>query len=532
MNQKAAPLLIGNRITQNKDGIVVQASAQPIVRDNSVDGNTRDGLVAIAQSRPNLGTAAAPGGNSFRNNGQFDVNVKGSSQAIAAFGNDWSKTIGILDLTGTTLEASVPSGVPMPWSSDPGSRSTVSSDQAMATNDKSAARGIQKRTAGSPSLSSPSTSASSIGSPSTRSPSIGASDSANVDTIPFGQRLISDRAVGTNPQPAPPERQRPSAIGTNTAETNTAKTNTATESGLSAASFPVPAAQPVQPLSRPVVSVIAIAPATRAALEPTFPMPAASGGVTRNLPPRAIQVMRVTVAAPTSLRSASSRAPVFTHRLPSPLAAQPPVAQQAYQQTIFQQATSQQIIPQQAMTPIAVASTPGAIAPVSRLPLRRPNPSVAPRTGTIEIPVPAPEARSAPTPIPMRAVVETPFSTNTISSTPSGTLASAGLLPVPNPNAPIGVVGSTPNIYHAQQTAATSAFAANSNTLSLRYRVVVDADDSQQAQLRATFPNAFRTFIRGRSLMQVGAFGDRTKAEQLMQTLSSQGVQARVETVE
>jgi cell division protein FtsN len=32
--------------------------------------------------------------------------------------------------------------------------------------------------------------------------------------------------------------------------------------------------------------------------------------------------------------------------------------------------------------------------------------------------------------------------------------------------------------------------------------------------------------------MQVGAFGDRTKADQLMQTLSSQGVQAMVETLE
>ena len=98
VNQKAAPLLIGNRITQNKDGIVVQASAQPIVRDNSVDGNQRYGLVAIAQARPNLGTATAPGGNSFRNNGQFDVNTKGLRQTIPAFGNDLNKTIGTLDL--------------------------------------------------------------------------------------------------------------------------------------------------------------------------------------------------------------------------------------------------------------------------------------------------------------------------------------------------------------------------------------------------------------------------------------------------
>ena len=119
-----------------------------------------------------------------------------------------------------------------------------------------------------------------------------------------------------------------------------------------------------------------------------------------------------------------------------------------------------------------------------------------------------------------------------MASAQSRTLASAGLLPVPNPNAPIGVVGNTPNVYRSQQNAANSAFAPNRVASGLRYRVVVEADDSKQAQLRATFPNAFRTSIKGRSLMQVGAFGDRTKADQLMQTLSSQGVQAMVETLE
>jgi cell division septation protein DedD len=99
------------------------------------------------------------------------------------------------------------------------------------------------------------------------------------------------------------------------------------------------------------------------------------------------------------------------------------------------------------------------------------------------------------------------------------------LLPVPNPDAPIGNVGSASIVYRTQQSNASAA-------LKLPYRVVVEANDSQQAQLRAAFPNAFRTSIKGRSLMQVGAFGDRGKAEQLMQTLSSQGVQAMVETVE
>ena len=93
-------------------------------------------------------------------------------------------------------------------------------------------------------------------------------------------------------------------------------------------------------------------------------------------------------------------------------------------------------------------------------------------------------------------------------------------------------MGNASIVYRTQQTASSEGFASRAAS-GLRYRVVVaPADDSQQAQLRTTFPNAFRTFVKGRTLMQVGAFGDRTKADQLMQTLSSQGVQAMVETLE
>ncbi|MGA7935156.1 MAG: DUF1565 domain-containing protein, partial [Kovacikia sp.] len=100
LNQNSAPLIIGNRITQNKDGIVVQANSRPVLRNNSIERNERDGLVAIAQSRPDLGTADEPGGNFIRNNGQYDINVQASNQAIPAFGNELDQTLGALDLAG------------------------------------------------------------------------------------------------------------------------------------------------------------------------------------------------------------------------------------------------------------------------------------------------------------------------------------------------------------------------------------------------------------------------------------------------
>ena len=101
--QKAAPILVGNRISQNRSGIVTQAQSQPILRGNVIEGNTEDGLVAIATSQPNLGTKTQPGGNIFRQNGRFDINGSASKQVISAFGNQLAsdRSSGNIDLAGT-----------------------------------------------------------------------------------------------------------------------------------------------------------------------------------------------------------------------------------------------------------------------------------------------------------------------------------------------------------------------------------------------------------------------------------------------
>lgn len=113
--QNSAPRLVGNRVTQNKDGIVIQGKAQPILRGNVVDSNDRDGIVAIGQSRPNLGTSADPGNNTFMGNRQLDINAKTSSETIAVFGNQLAsnKANGKLDFLGTTSVADIPVAPPI-----------------------------------------------------------------------------------------------------------------------------------------------------------------------------------------------------------------------------------------------------------------------------------------------------------------------------------------------------------------------------------------------------------------------------------
>ncbi|MEG3928344.1 DUF1565 domain-containing protein [Microcoleus sp. T3_D1] len=101
--QNASPLLIGNKITRNKDGVVVQANARPVLRNNYIESNRRDGIVAISSSLPDLGTAAEPGGNVIRNNGQYDVNNAAKGQVIPAYGNQLlrNRTTGSVDVAGT-----------------------------------------------------------------------------------------------------------------------------------------------------------------------------------------------------------------------------------------------------------------------------------------------------------------------------------------------------------------------------------------------------------------------------------------------
>ncbi|HLO50713.1 MAG TPA: right-handed parallel beta-helix repeat-containing protein, partial [Kamptonema sp.] len=101
--QQATPMLIGNRITFNKDGVVVQASARPVLRGNYIERNQRDGVVAIAHSLPDLGTSAEPGSNVIRNNGRYDINSTATSEVIPAYGNQLAsnRTVGRVDVAGT-----------------------------------------------------------------------------------------------------------------------------------------------------------------------------------------------------------------------------------------------------------------------------------------------------------------------------------------------------------------------------------------------------------------------------------------------
>jgi cell division septation protein DedD len=60
--------------------------------------------------------------------------------------------------------------------------------------------------------------------------------------------------------------------------------------------------------------------------------------------------------------------------------------------------------------------------------------------------------------------------------------------------------------------------------LGLRYRVIVNTtSDRDHARIRRIVPDAFRTRINGRLVMQVGAFATQDKVDEMLSLLKKNG---------
>jgi parallel beta-helix repeat protein len=84
----SAPLVTDNQINQSKDGIYISESARPILRNNVIENNERDGVVATINAQPDLGTAESTGKNIIRDNKRYDVYNATRSNTLLAVGND------------------------------------------------------------------------------------------------------------------------------------------------------------------------------------------------------------------------------------------------------------------------------------------------------------------------------------------------------------------------------------------------------------------------------------------------------------
>jgi parallel beta-helix repeat protein len=247
--QNAAPRLIGNRITQNKDGIVVQGSAMPMLRSNVIDGNDRDGLVAIGEARPDLGTTADQGNNTFVNNGHLDVNATASRQVIAAAGNQLTKTNGRLDLNASQISQVAVSAPAPAVSSRRPSREILAAATSVPTFAIAVppANPTVQATVPSPVQSLP-------------------PDTTTVPTVGVPQELTFSRPEATSVASRLPSVTAIPVPASNPASTPASKVNFA-------AMTPAPAIVPVQSESMPMIASVPIAVQPGSGGGRSLPMP-------------------------------------------------------------------------------------------------------------------------------------------------------------------------------------------------------------------------------------------------------------------
>jgi parallel beta-helix repeat protein len=79
----AAPVVAENKIIQNRDGIFVSQEARPVLRNNAIENNQRDGIAIAACSQAQIDLA---GNNTFNNNGQYDIHNGGANPIVLVGG--------------------------------------------------------------------------------------------------------------------------------------------------------------------------------------------------------------------------------------------------------------------------------------------------------------------------------------------------------------------------------------------------------------------------------------------------------------
>ncbi|MEB3280937.1 MAG: DUF1565 domain-containing protein [Lyngbya sp.] len=189
--------------------------------------------------------------------------------------------------------------------------------------------------------------------------------------------------------------------------------------------------------------------------------------------------------------------------------------------------------------PVAIAVPPPETQPISAPP-PAPRPPVASRSNSssrplilsnlsstrknessaIPIAVPPPETGGVLNPYPPQ------------NSQPPA--LSSGVLPVPGSRIPISGEGYTPPGLNTGPSASPGTGQLTPLTTALRasiqYRVVVE-DNSERAyqRVRRVVPDAFRTVVEGRSIIQAGAFQSRYKADEVIQLLNRNGIRAKLE---
>ncbi|MGB3493542.1 MAG: DUF1565 domain-containing protein [Elainellaceae cyanobacterium] len=385
IGDEAEPTVVSNRIVNNRSGVIVQEQARPVLRNNLIEGNQQNGVVAIAQALPDLGTPESPGQNQFAQNGEADINADVAHYPVIAVGNQFAqqRLIGSVDLTGTMPLAAAQGATPLPLESGTVTLAASSSTTLLQASPQS--NDLSSNTSGAPRLPELD---SLTPTPSTRPVSTEVTETLNIATPGSPTALASSPLNQAPPTQAnePSTRAIPVLPAPSTlAATPPTQVNTAAIAAA-AATATAPSSQANPTTTNPTTAAAPSAPA-QAASRPSsrFPQPSASSSQPSRTPGRNNALAIEEFVEPSSIqRAASVRFPAAalseTAATPSslessvaassPAATAPPESSSALQPSSSPSAQTQRLLSQ--LTAIGTASSAGSSndAQITRLETR------------------------------------------------------------------------------------------------------------------------------------------------------------------
>ncbi|AFY73386.1 parallel beta-helix repeat (two copies) [Synechococcus sp. PCC 7502] len=141
--------------------------------------------------------------------------------------------------------------------------------------------------------------------------------------------------------------------------------------------------------------------------------------------------------------------------------------------------------------------------------------------------------------LPIESTQPLPLNTKIDPTLPPIALTPPTGVPIKSPDKPTGLNNPNPTILPPP----SSSSGTNSRTIiitrakptapvTLRYRVVVSANsESSKLEIRRIVPTAFTARMNGQEVIQVGAFSDRTAADEQVKILAQAGFNAEVESI-
>ncbi|NEQ96045.1 MAG: DUF1565 domain-containing protein [Cyanothece sp. SIO2G6] len=499
VGQQAAPVLLDNRIWNNRSGVIVQGQAQPVLRRNVMEYNEQDGLVAIAQSRPDLGTTADPGQNRFSHNGQYAINAEVALNPVIAIGN----TLDVAQVSGsvsviqsptpvatasthvtspTTVSPTEPRVEQLPRAIAPPPQSQVTPTNAPVASDT-----LPDTTALSPQVLNDITNIPVA--PAVPPPVTPSTDLASTPSTPVAE---SDRSILSILLPVPnsPENASPllnglgNELGINEPETVEivgipTPDNTSSISETEADTVITSAGEGDRSILSILLPVPDAPPNTNALLDNQPMLSGSTGGTDHLIAPDAIEI-------PVILPGEAAVDDGLSHELSADNLSDRPAGNTDILSLLSPPSSS--TTPAQSLPSLAVAAAPSS-------PLR-----------------------STPNPVP--------------SQPPSN------LLPVPGMVAPEGHLGSLSPVSVQANTlnnallSSVPSLADNGGALgrrSLRYRVLVNATDEARRIVIAFAPDAFVTRVNGQPMLQVGAYSALENANAIARQLVNYGLQVEVQ---